>query len=250
MPDTFWNTNSASGRNSFDGIDSSGKEAWVMHLNTALGYAAGQVNDLVYQGHPGGSGIKGNDTPDIMPSYSLTTQWDGAHRQDWVRFTLCVTVDPDRTVDGPVYSENIYPTRVGQKIFEQHRDTPTLFDSEYPAAPTTFNHVEFFPWYRANDLTALGATLESDVDHRMDDIYFSWGDNALARVEIGDNADYTLCTDRVLAYPDSATWWTDSEIKVKVEIGALDFNSPLHVFVFHSDNKRVMSYPLSTLQGI
>lgn len=248
MPNTFWPTSLATGRDTWVGVDPSSKQSWVMY--DADGYATGKVNDVVHGGNPFYSGILGNDTPDMFPSHTLGEQWEGAHRNDWVRFTLCISVDADRTVEAPIFYENIYPTAVGQKIFSSHKKWAVMANSAFPEVPTVYNRAEFFPWYRGGSLSAQGATLESDVDHRMDDIYFSWGENALARVEIGDNTDYNLCTERVLAYPAGSDWWTDSEINVKIETGTLDFDSPLYVFVIHSDNKRIMSYPLSTLQGL
>ena len=249
MPDTFFPTNLVAGRNTFDGIASTMKMSWPQYTDENVG--GGSTNDIVFPGQPRISGLRGNDVPAFTGNvgYNLDEQWDGNHRQEWTKFTLYIEVDADRTAPAPWYYKNMYPASLGQKVFSAHDNFAILENSE-PTVDPVFNTAYLFSWFRGGSLAAQGATLESDVDIRMDDLYISSGEHAAARVEIGDNADYDLCTQHVECYPASADWWQDNEINAKVEIGDLDFNTPLFVFVTHSDNKRRMSYPLSALQGI
>lgn len=71
----------------------------------------------------------------------------------------------------------------------------------------------------------------------FDDVYIATGDNARARIEIGNNATYANCTKLTMVTPDS---WTSTNITAKVWQG--QFTSSDSAFLFVTDSSGSVSY--------
>ena len=249
MPDTFWPDANAGARNSFGTSGSSAKIAWLAYSDETYNFTAN--NDVIVASHANTSGwsIRGNDTGITIGTTAEMQDW--WRFGEWMRITGYFEVDPTDPInnDGRCFVEFITASKAANAVTSL--DVPfTMSKTNGNSSPNFWNGLSLFGWYEGGDLTSIGGTVEGDVDHRMDDIYLAWGDSCAATVEIGNNADYDLCTERTLCYADGAGWWSDSELKVKVEVGGLDFNSPLFLFIRHDNGHRKMSFPLSTLQGI
>jgi hypothetical protein len=65
----------------------------------------------------------------------------------------------------------------------------------------------------------------------FDDVYIATGDNARARIEIGDNATYASCTKITVCTPES---WSDTSISAKVWRGQFGATEAAYLFVIDS----------------
>lgn len=65
----------------------------------------------------------------------------------------------------------------------------------------------------------------------FDDVYIAYGDNARARVEIGNNPVYTNCTNLTMATPET---WTNNRISAKVWQGRFKPSETAYLFVIDS----------------
>lgn len=70
---------------------------------------------------------------------------------------------------------------------------------------------------------------------RYDDVYLSIGPNAQARVEIADSPVYANAREIVI---QPSTSWSDNQIKVIVQKGALSSLSNSYLFVTDKDGNR------------
>ena len=77
-----------------------------------------------------------------------------------------------------------------------------------------------------------------EISLYMDDIYI---DNTLARVEIGNNADFRSCTHREMQIPSA---WSATEIAVTVNTGTFTNGATAYLFVVDSDGTASTGYPV------
>ncbi len=83
---------------------------------------------------------------------------------------------------------------------------------------------------------------ELAINH-WDDIYI---DHTWARVEIGNNAIYSLCSIREMQIPN---YWSDGRIEVGVNLGLLNGNQDLWLFVVDSEELVSTGFPIVSGQG-
>lgn len=245
MPNTFWPdgvgaTEQVTGRDTFDGAGSSAKLVWLQHDDRPDFIGTG-TNDIVLPTYNSSSfGVLGNDVPEFI---ALGTDWWTFG--DWIKISGYFTVDPtDRAKPTKQIVEIYNPSHPTQKYYKFEVDTAVLENSD-PTAPLNWQYIAFGAWYRNGAFAALGATDESDVNHQIDDIYLSWGNNSAARVMLGDAAAIEDCTELTECYPSGENWWTDEQISVVVEQGGLNLSGDVWVHVRHSDNRRNMSYKVN-----
>ncbi len=75
----------------------------------------------------------------------------------------------------------------------------------------------------------------------FDDTYLTTGDNAQARIEIGNNATYANCTKLTVATPDS---WSSTSISAKVWQGQFGSSDSAYLFVIDSSGNVSSGYPI------
>ena len=105
-------------------------------------------------------------------------------------------------------------------------------------APYEWKSINIAGWARETNTTDTPDIVDAQILY--DDIYFAWGDNAAARVEIGDNSDYSSCT--ILSVCDAIQnkpAWTDEILTVNLRQANLNFVNPVYLFVFDKDNNLV-----------
>lgn len=80
----------------------------------------------------------------------------------------------------------------------------------------------------------------------IDDLYVATGANAMARVEIGNNATYTSCTNLTMCTPDS---WSASSITAHVWRGSFGSSASAYLFVIDSNGNVSPGYPIQFGSG-
>jgi hypothetical protein len=87
-----------------------------------------------------------------------------------------------------------------------------------------------------------GSTTQNSYP-QYDDVYIAVGDNARARVEIGNATSYLECTQIAICTPAS---WSDGEIELTVRVGDFDEGDEVFVFVTNSDGSTsTEGYPIT-----
>lgn len=76
----------------------------------------------------------------------------------------------------------------------------------------------------------------------FDDVYIATGDNALARIEIGNNATYVNCTKLAVVTPDS---WSTNSISAKVWQGNFVASEQAYLFIIDSTGTPSPGYPIT-----
>ncbi len=99
-------------------------------------------------------------------------------------------------------------------------------------------------FYRTN-FDAWGSTGSSSVTY-LDDVYEAVGDNAQARVEIGNASTYTSCTNLTMCTPDS---WSASSITAHVWKGSFGSSDSAYLFVIDSNGNVSSGYPIQFGSG-
>lgn len=94
--------------------------------------------------------------------------------------------------------------------------------------------------FRTISFNAMGRKTPNCYPY-FDDVYVAIGDNALARIEIGNNPVYENCTKLTKATPDS---WTTSSITAKVRQGAFSSSENAYLFVIDSTGNASPGYPI------
>ncbi|MBW2989987.1 hypothetical protein KY358_06760 [Candidatus Woesearchaeota archaeon] len=83
-------------------------------------------------------------------------------------------------------------------------------------------------------------------DSETDDEFFyiddAYIDNSFARVEIGDNESFDMCTHHEIQIPTS---WSDDEIVVNVNRGSFEDGETAYVFVVDEDGTSSEGYPVT-----
>ncbi len=78
-----------------------------------------------------------------------------------------------------------------------------------------------------------------DIAFNFDDIYI---DNSWARVEIGDNSDFELCTHREVQV---VTAWDDESVSFEVNQGSFSDKEEVYVFVVNEEGAASIGYPVT-----
>lgn len=218
------NDGGSSGTNADYSSDSSWKQNWFLGPGST-------TNDLITATHVGG-GIwhtGGNDLGTLRNHGTDPTWWSWGN---WNRLSMWVKAGATPNVDaGNLYFQVANTAGV---IYE-FNDTPVIFANG--TAPYRFTKVNAHGWQR--ERSTLGG-----VKTLYDDVYIAWGDNAAARVELGNNAVYENCTD--LAICDYSSWESGS-ITVTCREGGLNLAQNTWLFVTLADNTTRYSYQVVTV---
>jgi len=119
---------------------------------------------------------------------------------------------------------------IGVSQYQTSNNTNALFAGG--TAPYQFTRLHINGWMRTTPST-------KPVKLVYDDIYFAVGDNAAARVELGNSAIYSACTKLSIATPVS---WSDKSIKATVREGGLLSGEEVYLFVIDSNNIPSVGY--------
>lgn len=100
--------------------------------------------------------------------------------------------------------------------------------SELPAVDGSVNYIDM-------PLSILMIGMDASANHNLNiDFGEVYVDETPQRVVIGDNADYSLCSNVEVQYVKS---WGDSEITAEFYQGAFDSLSGKHLFIFNAQNQ-------------
>lgn len=201
--------------------DSIAKFAWLLDVGSA-------TNDLVIPTIPAQArfSLAGNDLGNI---YEFMGGMNPPYWRfgEWIRFTTYLKAGAVPEVDaGTVYFQGMNAVD-GMTEYTTPSNDVIFLNGTGPNYK--WQTINFAGWFRDGDLDPNA----SEVEVLFDDIYVAWGDNAAARVEIGDNAVYTSCTK--LSVCDHVTW-NAVEITATVRQSDLNFGANVYLFVTLGDN--------------
>lgn len=204
--------------------NSSWKTSWILGPNTA-------TNDLVTPTHTG-NGVwshSGNDLSGLRSWGSNPTWWEwGA----WNRLTTWVKAGATPQTDaGDLYFQ---VANTVDTIFEDST-TPVVFGSG--TAPYEWSRWQPQGWQSTS-------STQGGVKTLYDCIYIATGTNAAARVELGDNAVYSSCTDLHIQHVTPANWAT-GQIDWTLDLGPFSASNSLWLHITREDNSTRYSIQVS-----
>ena len=230
----FPGTNAGNSGTNADYTDSSWKAAWLLGVNEGSGYG----NDLVIPSHVG-SGIwviGGNNLGNFIQAGSADPTWWKWNK--WNRFTTWAKAGAVPQTDaGNLY----FQVANGEEALTEFSDTPVIFGSENAVPPYQWEQVNINGWMRPAVGGSDGAG--TGIDTRYDDIYVSWGTNAAARVELGDNAAYTSCTNLHIQHVTPANWAT-GQLDFNIDYGPFSQSDSLWLHITLDDNSTTYAVAL------
>jgi hypothetical protein len=147
---------------------------------------------------------------------------------EWCRFTTWLKAGAVPEVDaGEMYFQGMSASGGQLEVTSQN----AIFLGG--TAPYKWTNVNIIGWARE---TTVGSTPDvANVQILLDDVYISWGDNAAVRVEIGDNANYGLCTKLSVCDPlrdaNGDAVWHDRQLTVNFRASDLDLGADVFIFV-------------------
>lgn len=203
------------------------KLVWLMDGDRG---AAGN-DDLVLPTWGNGTyfSIAGNDNAFQLPTGrgSGDTRWFSF--LDWNRYSVYLQGGAVPDVDpGTVWAQGM-SREFGQKIFTSTDkrlfdgdDTPDGYKFEDDAI-SRWNRLNVPGWHRGGDDEAAAM---------YDDIYIAIGENAQARIEIGNNNTYAGSTILAIATPST---WSENSITATIRQGAFQLGETAYVFVIDKD---------------
>ena len=203
----------------FYSSDSSWKVGWLQGPDSA-------TNDICLPTHIGGGNwsISGNGLSVQLNSTELggnKPSWFGFN--DWTRLGFFLKAGAVPEVDlGQIYFQ---ATTQGQSMFQVSKDVIT-FAGGGATAP--------YHWTKYN-MTGYARTNGVDVMMLYDDFYIAWGDNAAARVELGNNAVYSSCTDLQIQHVTPANWATGL-LEWNLDYGPFTQGDSLWLHITREDN--------------
>jgi hypothetical protein len=105
-----------------------------------------------------------------------------------------------------------------------------------------------YGWNRVNVIgyARSGASFNSGHNWVVDDVYVATGENAAARVEIGNKSIYTDCTNLSISTIDS---WSSASIKATIRTGRFGSGVQAYLFVIDANNKPSSGYPITIGSG-
>ena len=205
--------------------DSSWKIVWLLDN-------ASDANDLCIPSHIGSNGLwslSGNGAGIKLDSNDLggkAPSWFG--HNSWTRISSHIKAGATPNVDlGEAYFS---ATNGSLPIFEVKKDV-VIFEGANVQAPYQFQKLNITGWCRSKSGGSDG--LGADVQFLFDDIYLATGANAAARIEIGNAATYSACTDLAICKPES---WANGEITATIKAGAFALTEQLWLHITLADN--------------
>ena len=217
-----------SGTNADYSNDSAWKTAWLLGPNRNSGLC-----DLVLATLVGDSwSMAGNDLGTILTlGADSPTWWKWAN---WNRMSTFLKAGATAQTDaGDAY----FQIANGQEAITEYSDTPVIFANANSASGDFIDYkwygMSINGWMRDGVGGSDGSG--AGIDTRYDDIYVSWGANAAARVELGDNAVYTSCTDLHIQHVTPANWAT-GQLGFNIDTGPLNPATPLWYHITLEDN--------------
>lgn len=198
-------------------FDSSWKVGWLTDGGTV------NANDVCLPTHTG-SGIwqvAGNDlNPAFYNSGTNPTWWKWGQ---WHRFSTFFKAGATPNVDtGNFY----FQVANGQEALTEISTTPVVFGNG--TAPYQWSEFRVSGYARPR-------SDQGGVVILSDDVYISTGTNAAARVELGDNAVYSNCTDLHVQYATPANWAT-GQIDFTLDYGPFNPSASLWLHITREDN--------------
>ena len=160
-------------------------------------------------------------------SGGYTQYGNNMNKGEWKRFLIHWI--GSNNGQGKVYST--YLQRDGQNTQIIHRDDTNI----------TNQGNSDFSTYNLVDLGAYSHVTIGSCSHpTFDDFYFTIGPNAQARIEIGDNPEYSNCTNLAVITPTS---WSENSITATVRSGSITDGSNVYLFVIDSNGSISNGYP-------
>lgn len=215
-----------SGTNADYSTDSSWKVSWL------TGGATAGANDICIPTYVG-SGIwhvGGNDiSPSLYNSGVNPTWWKWGK---WHRFTCYMKGGSTPQTDAGVFYFQVANT---EEAITEISDTPVIFANG--TAPYQWTEFRVSGYARPR-------TTQGGVEILSDDVYISVGTNAAARVELGDNAVYTSCTDLHIQNVAPADWAT-GQIDFDIDYGPFSPSQDLWLHITREDNSTKYSIQVS-----
>ena len=198
-------------------FDSSWKTSWLTDGETV------GANDICLPTHTG-SGIwqcAGNDlNPAFYNSGANPTWWKWG---EWHRFSTYMKAGDTPNVDtGDFY----FQVANGQEAITEVSTNPIIFANG--TAPYQWSEFRITGWIRER-------ADQGGVVVLSDDVYISTGDRAAARVELGDNAVYSNCTDLHVQYV-TPTDWATGQIDFNLDYGPFNPSASLWLHITREDN--------------
>jgi hypothetical protein len=248
----YSNTNKVSGNLSFK-ADMSGD--WLEYVLVNLPASTTKVFVSYWTLIPSGTAAPGDGN-------SAGTNWKLAWLQgnsstdhDWVAFnylgSLGSALDSnDQNAKGgygpwisPSFSKGTW-YRFWSYIDGTSSGSVAAWDLNSSGVKTLVNQSHSFTWssaYFQNCRINGYGRQTSNCYPTFDDVYVATGDNALARIEIGNSSTYTSCTKLTICTPSS---WTSSSISTKVWKGQFGSSDSAYLFVIDSSGNASSGYPI------
>ena len=206
------------------------KSLWIYDGDSGQG---GDGNDIIVDMlNTGSFGLEGNDLTNYINN-AFGQNPDAWTFGEWVRTAVWLRAGDVPNVD------------VTEYMFQKMNPTNGIYNTTPPTRDAVFeNGTVPYQWDRfqiaawARPFTLADNPTVDQVKLYFDDLYVAWGENAATRVELGDNANYGLCTK--LSICDSALW-DDGHITINVRESDLDFGGDVFLFVIGSDNTQLVA---------
>lgn len=204
---------------------------WLMNEGTS------NSNDIVLPTHIGNGDHQwaGNDLPNKYDTGAGAAPpwWNNSFPNNFYRYTTWMQAGAMPEIDaGKLY---INVCNAQDTMWEHTDNTDVTFLGGN--TPYVWKEGRFTGWM-VERLLAIGS---DNIQVITDDCYMAWGTNAAARVEIGNAATYTACTDLAIC---PSTSWADTSITVTLPDGPLSYVSDLWLFVFDELNSVIATYKI------
>ena len=227
--------------------DSAWKLAWIM--DGPKGYLGN--DDIVIPTWPNGTYfyIGGNDNAfpssaangwvsTIVGRPGTNTNWFSF--SGWNRATTYIKAGADPVADNGIIWFQGMSSEFGQKSFvftDRHVfDGPT---NDGDDAISQWTRINISGWHRTN---GTNAAFDNKTRAIYDDVYLATGNNARARIEIGDKPTYAACTKLALLTPDS---WNNNSITATVRLGEFTNGNQIYLYVIDTlGNPSAVGYPI------
>jgi len=215
------------GTNADYSTSSSWKMDWLLGPDSA-------TNDLITATHIGhGQWVSGgNDLGNLEALGADPTWWKW---NAWNRMTQWAKAGAiPQTNAGNLYTQ----IANGVDAITEFSSTPVIFATGQ--APYVWND------YHINGWSNSDGSNNANVELIYDDCYIAWGDNSAARVELGNAATYTACTDLAICETSNANW-SNGTLTTTAREGGLNLAANTWLFVTLPDNVTRYSYQVVTV---
>jgi len=211
------------------------KFTWLMNEVSHSPGSLPNDNDICIPTHisKGQMVLQGNILKNVNPYFEVYKKNNGDTWWAWGSFNRISTwlkadINNPPTSNGTMWVQGVSVN--GQKITEQARP---IFDGG--AFPYKWGYIVVPGWMREQS--------RGDTRPVYDDFYIAIGENAAARIELGNQANYKDCTNLSILIPKS---WENDLITATIHSGSLDLNSNnLYLFVINADGVPSKGYPLT-----